>query len=274
MLLPTVPFFGSNITRLIVGGNPISGNSHIDNAASEEMCDYFTAENVKKLFFRCEECGINTMQLRGDKHIMRLIREYRAEGGSMKWIAQTASELRSFEGNINQIRNAGADAIYLHGTIVDSYYKENNLTEITERLKIMRDSGKPVGLASHMPEVIEQAQEKNWDIDFFMTCVYNISKVRRESSEITGKANSGEPFDYEDRALMYETIRKTPKPCLAFKIFGAGRTCTTREQAKASVKEAFDNIKPTDAVIIGMFPKYSDQAEENSRYVREVLCGE
>ena len=34
---------------------------------------------------------------------------------------------------------------------------------------------------------------------------------------------------------------------------------------------AFANIKPTDPVIVGMFPKYSDQVTENASIVRKLL---
>src|SRR5665647_457568 len=102
-MIPIVKLGNYEISRLIIGGNPISGNSHVSSDVDKAMEDYFTAENVKKALFRCEECGINAMQVRGDKHIFRILREYYNEGGTLQWIAQTASEYLSFEGNINQI---------------------------------------------------------------------------------------------------------------------------------------------------------------------------
>ncbi len=33
-------------------------------------------------------------------------------------------------------------------------------------------------------------------------------------------------------------------------------------------KEAFENIKPTDAVIVGIYDRYADQQAENAEYVR------
>ena len=58
--MPQVPFGRHRISRLIVGGNPVSGNSHVSAALSREMADYFTAANVKKMLRECEEAGINT----------------------------------------------------------------------------------------------------------------------------------------------------------------------------------------------------------------------
>lgn len=270
-MLPTIKIGDHEVSRLIIGGNPFCGNSHLSEEKNEEMLNFFTMENIKKTLFRAEECGINTFQVRGDNFIFRVVREYWNDGGKMQWIAQTASELSSFEGNINQIVKNKAMAIYLHGTATDSLYKGGHIDEIVRRLKIIRATGKPVGLCTHMPEIIEYSEENNWDVDFYLACVHNLSKIDRISSAITGHMNEGEPFDDEDRPIMYKTIRSTSKPCLAFKILGAGRKCQSTETVKAAFKEAFDNIKPTDGVIVGMFPKEKDQVYENCKIVEEIL---
>ena len=102
-MLPVIQLGQTPVTRLIVGGNPFSGNSHWSNERDWEMRDFFTYEKIKQTLFHCEECGINSMLLRGDMHIMRLIHEYRREGGRMHWIAMTGSEFLSYDGHINQV---------------------------------------------------------------------------------------------------------------------------------------------------------------------------
>ncbi len=91
-LLPTVDFFGKNVTRLICGGNPFSGFSHVSSQLDREMIDYYTMPNLQKVLDECWEQGINTFQSRGDRHQMRMYLEHRMKGGEMQWIAQTASE--------------------------------------------------------------------------------------------------------------------------------------------------------------------------------------
>jgi len=271
-MLPAVPFGRHQITRLIVGGNPFSGNSHVSREMDDEMMDYFTTDNIKKTLFDCQRNGLNAMQLRADRHITRIIREYRLEGGDMHWIAQTCPELGDFAGSVRGMKYYAPIGIYHHGTITDNLYKEGKIDELKSRLAVIRETGALVGLGTHMPEVIEYCEEHNLDVDFYMACVYNLSKVQRQSSSITGVANQGEPFDEEDRDIMYRAIRKTPKTCLAFKIMGATRRSRTPADAENAFAEAFANIKDTDAVVVGMFPKYSDQAADNARIVQK-LCG-
>ena len=165
-MLPTIKLGDFNVSRLIIGGNPFSGNSHISSAMDAEMEDFFTTENIKRTLFRCQECGINTMQLRADKHIFRIIREFRLEAGNLHWIAQTAPEMASYEGNINQIIKYNPIAIYQHGTATDDLFKKGEIEELKARLQIIRKTCKLVGLGTHMPEVIEYAEENNWEIDF------------------------------------------------------------------------------------------------------------
>jgi hypothetical protein len=43
-------------------------------------------------------------------------------------------------------------------------------------------------------------------------------------------------------------------------------------QIEAAFRFAFANIKASDPVIVGMFPKYSDQVQENTALVRKILA--
>ena len=270
-MINTVKLNGSDISRLIIGGNIFSGTSHISAEADIEMEDYYTTENIKKALFHAETCGINTMALRGDRHIFRIMNEYRNEGGKLQWLAQTAPEMISFKGNIDQIMKHKPIAVYLHGTVTDALFKEKKYDELKERLKIMRDKGAAVGLCTHMPQVVEYAEEHNFDVDYYMTCLYNLSRIDRISSAVTGKMENGEPFYREDRELMYKTIKSVSKQCHVFKILGAGRLCETPGQVKNAFEETFANIKGIDVVVVGMFQKYIDQIKINSEIVKEIL---
>ena len=251
-----IEFCGRQISRLIVGGNPISGFSHQTAALSAEMEDYFTSANIKRLLYSCLECGIDTALLRGDKHIVRLLREFRLEGGDINWIGQSTPESASFEGCVNYIKANGAFCLYHHGTSTDALFRAGEYAEIKRRLDIIRSKGLPVGLGSHDPRVFEYAEEHGWNADFYMACVYNIDKIP-----------GVETFDENDPPLMYRFIRETSRPCLAFKILGAGRKCG---DVKAAFKTALANIKPTDGLVVGMFPKYTNQPAENAAIMEEL----
>src|SRR5512134_2911375 len=116
--VPTVPFGKHRVSRLIVGGNPVSGTSHLNNQLSREMVDYFTSANIKRMLRDCENAGINSWQSRGDKHIIRMLHEYRQEGGTIQWIAQTATEI-VFDRNLREMAAEAPIGIYHHGSLTD-----------------------------------------------------------------------------------------------------------------------------------------------------------
>jgi hypothetical protein len=136
----------------------------------------------------------------------------------------------------------------------------------------MRDCGVQVGLGTHIPEVVCYAEERGWDIDFYMTCLYNLSRRRRESALVSGAHQfSEEQYLAEDREKMAEVIRQTPKTCLAFKILAAGRNCRTQADVQQAFQFAFDNIKKEDAVVVGVFAKYQDQVSLNVQYTLDAI---
>ncbi len=271
-ILPTVPFGGVAISRLIVGGNPFRGNSHQNAQLSHEMQSFFTVERIKQTLAACEANGINTVQARGDVLIQACIREYWAQGGRLYFIAQTASELRDLKSHVHQLARFGAKGIYVHGTFTDRHFLEGTFGEVQELVKTIRDTGVQTGVGTHMPEVVDFLEEKNWDFDFYMTCLYNLSRKPRESAIVSGNTDSEEDFRHEDRFLMYRRIQQTKKTCLVFKVLAAGRLCASSEQVRKTFEEVYQNIKPTDAVVVGMFPKHKDQVAENIRFVQEIVC--
>ena len=256
--VPTVEFGSHRISRVIVGVNPVSGNSHSSPELDAEMRDYFTAANVKQLLAGCEAAGINTWQSRGDRHILRMLNEYRNQGGRIQWIGQTASELADIPRNIRDMAAAGAMGIYHHGTATDRFWKAGKIDQVRELLKAIRATGARVGLGTHIPEVIDYVESKGWDLDFYMACVYNMSRA-------------GDVFVDADREQMLARVKRTARQCLIFKVYAAGRQCDSPERRRQALELVFRYAKPSDAVVIGMYPKHSEQVRENCRLVREVL---
>ncbi|MDP7397965.1 MAG: hypothetical protein QGF67_15655 [Lentisphaeria bacterium] len=269
VLLPSVNWGGTEITRLIIGGNQIRGFSHLSVELDEEMRDHHTVDNTVAAWFRAEECGLNTMQSRGDAVIFERLRAYRERGGTMQWICQTAGEHPDPFENIREIADYDPIAIFHHGSISDRLWQEGTFDQVEDRLKAMRDTGAMVGIAAHMPEILQYVEGQGWDVDFYMTCFYNIAKASQRELVAAGAQNA-EPFDDEDRDVICEFIQQTEKPCIAYKILGASRKCSSPESVREAFQFALDRIKPNDVVNVGMFQKHSDQLAMNAGIVREL----
>ena len=70
---------------------------------------------------------------------------------------------------------------------------------------------------------------------------------------------------------MVRAVRQTNKPCVAFKILAAGRLSERRQWVEQAYQQTFEAIKPSDAVIVGMYDRYSDQPAENAALVRRTV---
>ncbi len=275
MELPKVKFGKYDVTRLMIGGNPLSGVSHQTRELDEEMVSFYTAQHIKEAWDEAQRCGINGFCMRTDKHILRVVREYADEGkaDNMVWFAQTAPELANFEGNVRtalRVPGIRPSGIYHHGGELDKMWEDGRKDELRDRLKLIRDLGVLVGVASHQPEIIAGIEDEGWDVDFYMACFYNLTGRGKEGLTIVD-GSEGEKFDPEDPPLMCRVIRQVSKPCIAYKILGAGRLSRTRDDLVGAFRFAFDNINDTDTVLVGVFQKYSNQIRENLDIVFEIL---
>ncbi len=269
--LAQVEFCGQRVSRLICGGNPLSGFSHVSAELDEEMIEYYTMPAIQALLRECWQQGINTFQSRGDRHQMRAHLEHRLAGGKMQWIAQTASEFASIEANIAEIAGYKPIAIYHHGTHTDNSWHMGKIDRIRDLVRAIKDQGLPAGVGSHIPEVIEYMEEHGWETDFYMCCFYNLARQYKSAPAVDQDAYQRDHFPEGDPERMAAVMRQVKKPCIGFKIMAASRNCRTEADTRAAFQRAFSLIKPTDLVNVGIFQKRKNQVRENADHVRAIL---
>lgn len=270
-LLPTIRLGRHEVTRLILGANPFYGFSHFNRLFDQHMLEWSTPENVWKTVRACQENGINTWQLSDAKRGLEDIQGYLERGGRIQWILLSSRRMEEDLSWIPKIARMGPIGIVHHGGTTDRRWRNGEHGKIRDFLKAVRDSGVLVGLSTHNPLVVEEVESRGWDVDFFMCCVYRLTRTDQEIVNLLGQRPLGEVYLPQDPPRMYRAIRQTRKPCLAFKILAAGRLTNTPEAMDEAFRFAFENIKPTDAVIVGMYPRYSDQVRENAERVRRIL---
>src|SRR5687768_7171353 len=61
-VLPTIQLGSQQVSRLIIGGNPLYGHSHFNKLLSQHQQAWSTPERIVDLLKHCEEQGINTWQ--------------------------------------------------------------------------------------------------------------------------------------------------------------------------------------------------------------------
>jgi hypothetical protein len=272
-VLPTIQLGAHRVTRLILGGNPIYGYSHFNRLLSEHQKAWHTPEHVLELLQHTEAKGINTWQNSYADRTLSDLERYRAAGGKMHWLCLGKPDWDQSPQFIHDAALHKPIGIAPHGSLADRLHRQKDLGTLTDLLKRIRDEGVLVGLSAHNPILVELAEEKGWDVDYYMCCLYNRTRPRNELMKLLGgEVPLGEVYLPSDPPRMFKTIQATRKPCLAYKVLAAGRTVESAKEVFQAFQTALQNIKPIDAMIVGMYQQFGDQVGENAAMVRKLTA--
>jgi hypothetical protein len=273
-LLPTVKFGKYDITRMIVGSNPFYGYSHFNSNLDGAMREFYTQDRKMEVLRACERQGVNTWQVHYNDQPLEDFKRYRAEGGRMQLVLLADFALMQNWKLLPEVVAAMKPmGIGHHGNRTDERFRSGQKQLVKDFLKAVRDTGVMVGLSTHNPAVVDTVESEGWDLDYYQTCLYRVTRTADEMRQQFGEAPLGEIYMEKDPERMCKMIRQTRKPCLAFKLFGAGRTIANSRQIETAFRFAYTNIKPGDAAIVGFFPKFKDEVTENVGLVRKILAG-
>jgi hypothetical protein len=248
--LPTIQLGSLRVSRLILGSNPFFGFSHGNpQATGDAMRKYYTEERIMSVMDEAAEQGIQAVWTPAYDHWIRVWNRYRKNGGKLKiWIGQP-DRFEAMKEHITRCAKNGGKAICIQGECAGRAIREGKLELVKEWLQLIKSHGLPAGLASHHPEYILKAEEKDLPAEFYHLTV-------------------GIPDSYreKDRKKALETIRRVDKPMVAFKVLGAGRFLP---------REAFPRVlaqlRPKDGMCVGVFPaKNPHQLHENAALTKRL----
>ncbi len=259
-MLPTVSFCGLTMTRLLIGANPFGGYSHQTPARDVQMREYYTVDRIKQTWARAEAAGINCMVTNNETpHVIQAVREYLSAGGRLQWIAQMNGRVKpDIADAVWEAVDIGCKAMYFHGGQVDDFWLKRDEKTLARWIEAARKHNIPVGVAGHAPDVHRWVDRLGL-VDFHTVCFFNCGSIH---------AGKGERFDLSDIWRAVEVIRELSKPCIAYKVMGAGRI-----DARMALDFAYANIKPNDVVNVGMHRgDRDDMVEVDAAMVQDILA--
>lgn len=272
--IPEISFGPHTISRLIVGGNQQQGATHQPKHMSQHMAEYYTLDGTTAFIKDCIAQGIDTWQSNSSPKTHEVVRRIRDEGQEINLISLSSPEMAAHDDGWSRLLDLKPIGIYLFGMTSDYLYREGKLDLVKDFLSKVRDAGVQVGVGTHRPEVIEYVEEKGWDVDFYMGSLYRWGRSREEILEIMPEVphdglGGMEIYLPSELPRMCDTIKRASKPCFAFKLFAGGRTCNTPEEVSGIFEYVLGHIKPEDGVLVGMYPRFSDEIAENISLVRK-----
>jgi hypothetical protein len=283
--LPTVALGSHRVTRLIVGSNPIYGYSHFNRLFDQHMLEWFTDQRIVEFLLACEKAGINTWQASYNTRMKTEFPMIRSAGCRIQFICLAAGfhldrkfpdTPEGYRDGMLECAQAAAEfspvGIAHHGSVTDRLARAGKLDLIKDFVNKVHDLGYPAGISTHNPAILEALEEKNMGNDFYMTAFYYQTRQPKEFQEEFSMTGVGETYVSSDPPKMCAVVRAVKKPCLVYKILAAGRKCGSAREVREAFEFAYKNIKPVDAAIVGLYPRYSDQISDDTRMVREVLA--
>ena len=256
--LPMGKIGNVRISRLICGGNLISGFAHSRDLiyASSLLKNYFTDEKVIETLQICEETGINTAILRLDDHCIRILKKYWNErGGKIQWIAQVKIKANDLTTEAKKAIDNGAIGAYVHGGVGDDLVEDGRVDLLAKTVEFIKENGVIAGTAGHNVQVPVACEQAGIDPDFYMktlhTHKYWSAKRQPENDNIWSRTPE----------KTVEFMKKIKKPWIAYKVMAAGAI-----HPKDAFKFAYEN--GADFICAGMF---DFQVREDVIIAKDIL---
>lgn len=228
------------ISRLILGGNPIGGWLHSRDLSyvSALAKAYLTDGKKMEIFQMAENCGINTIL--GHPVMIDILNKYWSRGiGKIQWISDCGSG--NFPEAARKSIDGGCCAAYCQGQITDRLVENGDFKTLAEGMDIIRKAGMPAGIGAHHVETLQKCVEYGLKPDFWMKTLHHHNYW---------SARPGEPehdnryCDRPDETVRF--IESRDEPVIGFKVLAAGAI-----RPEDGIRYALEN--GSDFVCLGMF---------------------
>ncbi len=256
-----------SISRLICGGNLISGYAHSRDLIylSNLLKQYFTDDRIMETWAICEQHGINTMICYPeDKHAIEVYEKYRKQGGKIQYLAQVAPPKEDVKTCVKQAVDSGASGAFLVGNQGDSWTREGAVGRIGELISVIKDQGLISGVAGHELRVPMAVEKAGIEPDFYMKTLHstNYWSKRQPGQDKEIIDNYGiDNYWCMDPEAVIAYMRTCKRAWLAYKVLAAGAI-----HPNEGFRHAFEN--GADFAVVGMF---DFQVGEDAEIARQIL---
>lgn len=261
----------AKISRLLVGGNLVSGYMHARDLkyVNQLFRAYVTEEKMMETLRLAEAQGINTVFETGAHFVARYNREF---GGQMQFIPHIQVPLDQSESalkeHIQKQVDSGAVALYVWGVSGDRLVQAGAIGQLAKAVELAKRHDLPVGVGGHSLRVPMECEQHQVPCDFYVKTLhsdqYPSATPRAQRKEFIWLDGGEGWYDNmwcinpEETIAFMETVTK---PWLAFKVLAAGAF-----DPKQAFPYAFKN--GADFIAVGMFDFHIQQ---NSELVARVV---
>ncbi len=241
-----------HISRLVCGGNLISGYAHSRDLmyVSPLLNHYFTDEKILETWAISEAQGVNTMILNPtDTRASALYEKHRARGGRIQYLAQLSPSKDDVKTSVKQAKDAGAIGAFLLGNLGDAWTRDGDVKLIGELLANIRAAGLIAGVAGHEVRTVMTVEKAGLAPDFYMKTLHDMnywSKRRPDQMKEVIDNYGVDNYWCMDPKQTVAYMSELRRPWIAYKVLAAGAI-----HPRAGFRFAFES--GADFLAVGMF---------------------
>lgn len=254
------------VSRLIMGGNLISGYAHSRDLGyvRDLAMHYNTQQKIMETIALAESYGINTIVTGSG-----LIRKYRKEcGGKVVCIAdivrtRVEPDAKAYAEKAKQMVDDGVDAIYLFGCFSDRLVAEGRIGLVAKAVECVKELGIPSGIGAHDLNVIKVCEQNKIPCDFYVKTLHHHKyPTGPKPEQIKGPLAEIPGYWCSNPEETIEFMKTVEKPWIAFKVLAAGAI---------PPRNAFPYVfeHGADHVLAGMF---DFQIAEDAQIAKEAVA--
>ncbi len=261
--LPLGKIGNQEFSRLMLGGNLISGYSHSRDLpyVANLMRRYNTEGKILETLELAETHGINAINsaVWDDNSFLQ---KHWKRGGKMKWIAQALpgekGELTQFQQAIDQ----GAVAVHIQGHGAETLVEAGKTEALAKIVEFVKARGVLAGIGAHWLDVVVQCEKAKVNPDFYQKTLHTHQYRSAPRPDETGYLGAWDNSWCNHPDEVVDVMWAVKKPWIAFKVMAAGAI-----PPRAGFQFAFNS--GADFVLAGMFDW---QVTEDVKTVKEVLA--
>jgi hypothetical protein len=257
---PRTTVGGVSLPRMIIGCNWISGFSH-RSAAGDTMIrsHHHQPDSVSRIFETFLERDINAVLglFNTDPNLIKAVELAQERTGKEMIIIDepiinmdnTPAARAEAKAEIEKCAKRGAKfCLPLHSCVEQLVNKNTGtMDRLPDYLYMIREAGMVPGLSAHMPEVVQYADDNEYDVETYIqiyNCAGFLMQVEIES--------------------VAKVIHNAKKPVITIKPFAAGRVTPF-----VGLNFSFNTIREQDMVCLGCFN--ADEAAEDIEIAEAAL---
>jgi len=260
--MPTGRIGGQSFSRLMLGGNLISGYSHARDLGyvAPLMRFYNTPAKIRQTIEIAESQGINALNTFVTDDISAL-QEHWKNGGKMKWIAQVGAGDANGCPHIQMAVDLGATGIHINGDHAESLLARGQFYRVGEIVQWTKAQKCVAGVSAHDLQVIMECEKLKLDVDFYQKTLHTHDYYTAPRPDETGPKGGHDNSWCRDPNAVIDFMAGIKKPWIAFKILAAGAL-----PPRQAFPHAFNG--GADFILVGMFDW---QIAEDAKLARRVV---